>query len=158
MKQFNLEKIKATLERVPDEFDGMVAQIGFPGGFKYPDGTSVAYVAAINEFGAPEAYVPARPFLRPAVKKNKGKWTKIIQKGVPQVVLGKKTAFDVLDFVGIVAATDIKQQITETNSPPNSPATIARKGFNAPLRDTFYMRDTVQNAVNKVGSEFKAKS
>ena len=35
MKQLNLEKIKATFERVPDQFEGMVAQIGFPSGKNY---------------------------------------------------------------------------------------------------------------------------
>ena len=48
MKQFNLDKIKATLDRVPEEFDGMVAQVGFPSGINYEDGTNVAYVATIQ--------------------------------------------------------------------------------------------------------------
>ena len=68
MKQFNLDKIKATLDRVPEEFDGMVAQVGFPSGINYEDGTNVAYVATIQEFGAPEANIPPRPFMRPTVK------------------------------------------------------------------------------------------
>ena len=75
MKQLNLDKIKIALERVPEEFEGMVAQIGFPSGINYEDGTSVAYVAAIQEFGAPAVGIPARPFIQPTVKEKKDTWT-----------------------------------------------------------------------------------
>ena len=154
MKQLNLDKIKLTLERVPEEFENLVAQVGFPSGFSYENGMTVAEVAAINEFGAPAAKVPARPFMTPTVKNYQKDWVKMVSKDVPKVALGKLTAFDVLDKLGRVAAMNMKEQITNTNYPPNAPSTIARKGFNAPLRDTFYMRDTVQNAVNRTGSDF----
>lgn len=157
MNQFNLDKIKATLERVPEEFEGMVAQVGFPSGINYEDGTSVAYVAAIQEFGAPAVRIPARPFMQPTVREKKDYWTNIIEKDIPKVVLGKMTAFDVLDKVGIVAAADIQTKISSIYSPPNSPATLARKNGTKPLVDTGLMLASVQNAVNKTGSEFTAK-
>ena len=71
MKQLDLSKIKARLENVSDEFNGLVAQIGFPSGQHYPDGTNVAYVAAIQEFGAPAVNIPPRPFMQPTVKAQK---------------------------------------------------------------------------------------
>mgnify|MGYP000107747074 CR=1 FL=1 len=157
MSQLNLDKIKATLERVPEEFEGMVAQIGFPSGINYEDGTSVAYVAAIQEFGAPAARIPARPFMQPTVREKKDYWTKVIEKQIPSVVLGKKTAFDVLDLVGIVAAADIQTKISSIYSPPNAPATLARKNGTKPLVDTGLMLASVQNGVSKTGSEFTAK-
>ena len=92
--------------------------------------------------------------MTPTVKNYQEDWVKMVSKDVPKVALGKLTAFDVLDKLGRVAAMNMKEQITNTNYPPNAPSTIARKGFNAPLRDTFYMRDTVQNAVNRTGSDF----
>lgn len=155
MKSLNLEKIKATFDRVPDEFENMVAQIGFPSGINYEDGTSVAYVAAIQEFGAPAVKIPARPFMQPTVRQKKDEWVKIVSKYLPQVVLGKKTAFDVLDLVGRVAAADIKTTISSIYSPPNAPATIKRKGSSKPLIDTGLMLASVQNAVNKADSEFR---
>jgi len=157
MKKLNLEKIKATFERVPEEFDGMVAQVGFPSGINYEEGTPVAYVATIQEFGAPEVNIPPRPFMRPTVKANKHEWTKIIASRIPKVVMGKMTAFDVLDLVGISAAADIQVTISKVDSPPNSPATIKRKGSSKPLVDTGLMVASVQNAVNKAGSDFTAK-
>ena len=74
MKSLNLDKIKATLDRVPEEFNGLVAQVGLPSGINYEDGTPVAQVAAIQEFGAPAQKIPARPFIRPTVKEQKEQW------------------------------------------------------------------------------------
>jgi len=157
MKQLNLDKIRATLERVPEEFEGMVAQIGFPSGINYEDGTSVAYVAAIQEFGAPAVGIPARPFMQPTVQEKKDTWVTIIEKSLPKVALGKMSAFDVLDLVGISAAADIQTKISSIYTPPNAPATIRAKGSAKPLIDTGLMLASVQNAVNKTGAEFTSK-
>lgn len=157
MNQLNLDKIKATLERVPEEFENMVAQIGFPSGINYEDGTSVAYVAAIQEFGAPAVNIPARPFMQPTVTEKKDTWVKTIEKSLPKVALGKMSAFDVLDLVGMQAAADIQTKISSIYTPPNAPATIRAKGSAKPLIDTGLMLASVQNAVNKTGSEFTSK-
>lgn len=154
MKTLNLNKIRAVLETAPKEFENMVAQVGFPSGINYEDGTSVAYVAAIQEFGAPENKIPARPFIQPTVTAKKDYWTKVMSNSIPKVVLGKATAFDVLDLVGRVAAVDIKETITKVYSPPLSPVTIKRKGSAKPLIDTGLMLASVQNAVNKADSDF----
>ena len=76
---------------------------------------------------------------------------------LPKVALGKMTAFDALDLVGIVAKTGIQQKISSIYSPPNSPATIRRKGSSKPLIDTGYMLASVSNSVAKEGSDFVAK-
>lgn len=185
MKQLNLDKIKATLERVPDEFDGMVAQVGFPSGINYEEGTPVAYVATIQEFGAPEVGIPPRPFMRPTVKAHKNQWTKIIASRIPQVVIGKLTAFDVLDLVGIKAVADIQSSIAAVDSPTLSPVTVLLRKWkkegrkisrrtvgeaaraidngvdpgsdNKPLNASGLMIASVQNAVNKAGSDFTNK-
>lgn len=154
MKSLNLDKIKARLESAPQEFEGMVAQVGFPSGINYEDGTSVAQVAAIHEFGAPAANIPPRPFIQPTVLAKKDEWVNVISKSIPKVVMGKATAFDVLDLVGRVASADIKETITKIESPPLSPITIKRKGSKKPLIDTGLMLATVQSAVNKAGSDF----
>jgi hypothetical protein len=157
MKQLNLDKIKVALERVPDEFEGMVAQIGFPSGINYEDGTSVAYVAAIQEFGAPAVNIPPRPFIQPTVRAKKKYWSDVLAAQIPKVVMGKMTAFDALDLVGMTAAAGIKETISKITAPPLKPATIKRKGSAKPLIDTGLMLASVQNAVNKEGSEFTGK-
>ena len=132
----------------------MVAQIGFPSGANYEDGTSVAYVATIQEFGAPAVNIPPRPFMRPTVTQQKDTWVKILAQDVPKVALGKMSAFDALDKVGIVAASDIQTTISKVYSPPLKPATIRAKGSAKPLIDTGLMLASVSNAVNKAGSDF----
>lgn len=67
------------------------------------------------------------------------------------------SAFDVLDLVGISAAADIQTKISSIYTPPNAPATIRAKGSAKPLIDTGLMLASVQNAVNKTGSEFTSK-
>ncbi len=44
-------KIARALSDRAKLFDGAVAKVGIPAGKTYPDGTSIAYVAAIQEFG-----------------------------------------------------------------------------------------------------------
>ena len=154
MKQLDLSKIKARLENVPDEFDGLVAQIGFPSGQHYPDGTNVAYVAAIQEFGAPAVNIPPRPFMQPTVKAQKDEWVKLLEKAIPLVVMEKATAFDALWQVGVKASADIQTTISNIYSPPNSPATIKRKGSAKPLIDTGLMYASVRNSVAPEGSDF----
>ncbi len=48
--------------------------VGFMADAKYPDGTPVAMVAAIHNFGAPAAGIPARPFFTRMVDTSKGEW------------------------------------------------------------------------------------
>jgi hypothetical protein len=159
MKSLNLGKIKAALERVPNEFEGLVAQVGFPSGKNYPDGTSVAYVAAIQEFGAPAVGIPPRPFMQPTVAAEKDKWTKEIAAGAVLVAAGKATAFDILDAVGFQAANDMKAKIATIFEPPLAEATLAarrRRGNSStkPLNDTGTMLAWLQHSVAPEGSEF----
>ena len=147
----------SVLERAPKEFENMVAQVGIPSGIQYEDGTDVAFVAAIHEFGAPAANIPARPFIMPTVAEQKDQWTKTIAKSIPKVVMNQMTAFDVLDLVGMQAAADIQTKISTIYSPALSPITIRRKGSSKPLIDTGLMMASVRNAVNEAGGEFTNK-
>lgn len=51
-RSLNLNKISRALSSRAQLFDGAVAKVGIPAGKTYPDGTSIAYIAAIQEFGA----------------------------------------------------------------------------------------------------------
>lgn len=181
-----LARIKHKLEEVPKGFDGMVAQVGIPVGPKYAEdrgGQDVATVAAIQEFGAPAAGIPPRPFIMPTVKAEKSKWKKIIATGVKKVVKGTATAFDVLNAVGTEAESDMKNMVKSIDSPALSPVTVilrkwrsagrqidasvveeARSAIsrgadpgsdNKPLNDSGYMIASIGHAVNKTGAEFK---
>ncbi len=180
----NLDKITKALDRLPDQFKDRVAQFGVPQGLEYEDGTSVAYVAAIQEFGAPEAKIPPRPFLRPSIAQDKDKWVKILEAQIPKVQAGQITADQALLGVGAVAVGDIQAMIASINSPPLSPITVLLRKWrkqgktisgktvgeaaqaiaagvdpgsdNKPLNDTGYLMSSIRNAVNDKDGEFKA--
>lgn len=178
-----LARIQYKLEAIPKEFDGMVAQVGIPQGPIYENGQTVATIAAIHEFGAPGAGIPARPFIIPTAKKERAKWSKIIATGIKKVIKGNATVFDVLNVVGIQAEADMQTMVASISSPALSPITVLLRKWrkngrtitgktvgqaarainngedpgsdNKPLNDTGYMIASINHAVNKTGSEFK---
>ena len=98
-----------------------VLRAGFLETAKYPDGQSVAEVAAIQNFGAPGAGIPARPFFTNAVARGSGEWAGKL------AALLKLTDYDAekaLAMMGPVIAFDIQKSITETNAPPLSEVTL----------------------------------
>lgn len=119
-------------------------KIGFLENAKYPDGTPVAMVAAIQEFGAPSVGIPPRPFFRNMVASKSDEWPD----GVAQVLVAND--YDASKALGIVGAAiegQLKQSIIDTVEPPLAPATIARKGFDKPLIDTAHMINSVDSEV-----------
>lgn len=121
-------------------------RVGFLEKAKYPDGTSVAMVAAIQDFGAPSVGIPPRPFFRNMVRRKQREWPPAVAK------LLKSNRYDVdktLKMVGEAIAGQLRQSIQDTNSPPLKPATIRRKGFAKPLVDTGHMLDSVDYEVTK---------
>lgn len=151
--------MKEVLDRVTDDFKGKSAVFGWLESNKYPDGTEVAYVAAIQEYGAPEQGIPPRPFIGPTIQENQGEWLKITAQGITQVLQNKIKAEDVLRGVGLQAAGDIRKKISEIDSPALKEATIrarARKyadgkditsSLTKPLIETGLMMDSCTNAV-----------
>lgn len=116
--------------------------VGFLDGATYPDGTSVATVAAANEFGT--STIPARPFFRTMIAAKQAEW------GPALAIQLRKTDFDVersLRLVGEGIKGQLQQSIIDTNSPPLAPATIARKGFSKPLIDSAVMIRSVDYRV-----------
>lgn len=117
--------------------------VGFFPDATYTDGTKVAEVAVANEYG--DLTHPPRPFMQPTFNNQKSKWQKVLANTISQ----QKNNIDVkkaLTTVGVVAQDDIKDSIDEwakNGTPRNAPATIAKKGFDAPLIETGQMRDSV---------------
>ena len=106
---------------------------------KYPDGTQVAQVGYIQEYGAPEAKIPPRPFFRAVINEGKQAWPAILASGVEHYQGDVKSA---LALLGEQIVGELSQSVRDWNSPPNAPATIAKKGFNKPLIDTGQMANS----------------
>lgn len=114
--------------------DAGLLRVGFLEGATYPDGTTVAEVAAKNEFGA--VGVPMRPFFRTMVKSKKASWST----NVANVLAVNNYDIDkTWQLVGEKITGQLRDSIRDWTTPPNSPQTIERKGFNKPLIDTGQM-------------------
>lgn len=124
MTALDLSRVMAKIDAIGEGFANREAKIGFFAGQNYEDGTPVAYVAAIQEFGSPENGVPPRPFMRPTVEDKKGEWAADIAGGMRQVLKGRMTADDVLDAVGAAAAGDIVKTIAAGDFKALSPITL----------------------------------
>lgn len=86
-----------------------------------------AEIGAVHEFGAPDAGIPARPWLKPAIAKNADAYQKFLGR-VAQEALQGGSIEKGLAQIGAKAAADVKQYIA-TGQPPQdlAPATLARK-------------------------------
>lgn len=139
-------KLDDALRNIARRLSKGALQVGFMENARYPDGTQVAMVAAIQEYGAPRAGIPARPFFRNMISAKSGEWPEAIAK---QLI---KTKYDVdltLERVGIAIAGQLQQSIRDTNAPPLAPSTIRRKGFAKPLIDTGLMLRSATYRVKK---------
>lgn len=100
---------------------GGTLRVGFLEDAKYPDGTPVAMVAAIQNFGAPAKGIPPRPFFNKFITDNSDKWGD---------ALGRLLAlhdFDVekaLNLMGMGMVGQLQTAIRDTNAPPLSKVTL----------------------------------
>lgn len=121
-------------------------RVGFLQSSTYPDGTPVAMIAAIQNFGAPSRGIPPRPFMSNAVAKHSPSWPKGI---ATQLKANGNDVDNALEVTGEVIKGQIQQSIRDTNAPPLSPVTIARKGFDAVLIDTGHMLNSVDKEITR---------
>ncbi len=122
--------------------------VGFLRGATYPDGTSVALVAATNEFGAPSRNQPPRPFFRQMVAAKKADWPRAVADNL------KATDYDgdkTMERMGQGIKGQLQQSIKDLTSPPLAPATIKAKGFDKPLIDSSHMINSADYRVEKDG-------
>lgn len=134
-------KIVATLEGL----QGKAAKVGWFETSRYPEGTPVAYVATIQEFGT--SRIPARPFMRPAVADHGQEWLDLLAEGAKASMNGGPSPVQVLEMVALQAAGNVAEKIVAVTSPALSPVTVARKGFDKPLVDTGQMLQSVTGKV-----------
>jgi hypothetical protein len=115
-------------------------KVGFLSTATYPDGKPVAMIAAIQNFGAPRAGIPPRPFFSDMVRKKSPEWPAAIG---ALLVRHKYDAARVMQITGEAIAGQLRQSIIETNEPPLAESTVKRKGFSKPLVHTGFMLNSV---------------
>lgn len=136
-------------------------KVGWFASAHYPDGTPVAYVAAIQEFGWPEGNIPPRLGMRETAREKRQEWAKVAENGARRVMQGKATALSVMELLGLKAAGDIRKHIAGVTTPPLKVATVKARlvgrkqgrfvllSIAKPLVDTGHMLATLTNTVEK---------
>jgi hypothetical protein len=141
--------VAALAERLKRLAAGQVL-VGVPAGKSEPDGTSMAEVAAINEFGTADGRIPERAPLRGGMKSGEAKLKGLserLAKGVAEDRLGPDQA---LEMLGASAAGEVKLYMASGEmkaSHPNAPSTIAKKGSDQPTVDSGSLRQSITHKV-----------
>lgn len=128
-------------ERVGQDYG---LRVGFLENATYPDGKPVGMIAAIQEFGAPRAGIPPRPFFRNMIAKKSPEWPAAVG---ALLVANDYDVERTLDQVGFAIAGQLRESIQQTNAPPLAESTIRRKGHDKPLVDTGHMLNSVDHEV-----------
>lgn len=134
---------------------GMELRVGFFEDSRYGaenDNLQVAQVAQWNEEGS--STNPTRPFIRVGFMSpiKSGAYEKYFKAAITRILDGTSSFENEYKILGPVAVKDMKQSIADWDSPPNSPITVADKGFNNPLIDSGTMYESVDFKVAKKGS------
>lgn len=143
------------LKRLAEQIKKSKLEVGFFESAKYPDGTPVAYVAAIQEFGNPAGNNPSRPFFRNAISQNDG-WKDLASKAMAAVIDGRIELNQALNQMGLKMAADVKDSITDGSYEALKQSTLdarqSRKRTQGvaikPLIDTAQMLQSVTYTVN----------
>lgn len=83
-----------------------------------------AELAYIHDKGAPEAGIPARPFMEPGIKAAQDEIVKTMQEAGKAVLKGGAPVETYLNRVGLIATRSIKTVISAGIPPPLAPSTI----------------------------------
>jgi hypothetical protein len=101
-----------------------VGKVGWFPSARYEDGTPVAYIAAIHEFGYAAGGIKPRPFMRRTRNERLSAWKELCASGARGIVNGSQTTETVLEGLGMQAAGDIQKTISQIFDPQLKPATI----------------------------------
>lgn len=143
-------KLKAALADLSGKVGkGAKLQVGFLEGSTFPDEhhTSVPMVAAIQNYGAPAAGIPARPYFSNMVSAKSPQWGGQLANILVSVDYDSDIA---LDRMGMGIAGQLRQAIIDTNSPPLSPVTVMLRGMKSHDQSLVVTGKTVGEAAHRV--------
>ncbi len=119
------------------------------------DGAEYVMIAGVQEFGITirkekgNIVIPERSFLRSTFDEKNREWFKFMKKQLEHVLSGRINARVLCERLGTKMVADVQEKLTDINSPPNAPATIAKKGSSNPLIDTGGLRQRITYKVVK---------
>ena len=133
--------LDAALKKIGDKIGkAREVRVGFLEGATYPDGSSVASVAAINNFGAPAAGIPARPFFSSMIANKSPDWGERFARVLKLCDYDTDLA---LARMGSGIQGQLAQSIVDFSGAPNSPVTdLLKQRF--PTHDGMTFEDVQQ--------------
>ena len=103
-------------------------RVGWFSSAKYEDGTPVAGVMAVQEFGSAKRSIPPRPFIRPTAAAQQAAWAGLAARAAKAVTTGKAPPDAPVRILAMQAESDVRDAIIRLTSPALSILTLlARK-------------------------------
>lgn len=132
------------------ELDGHCIEVGFDeiaSNIVYESsGERLGDIAEKNEFGIG---VPERSFMRRTIERNQDEYQDLTQHKLSDIYQGNLSVNSALKKIGAEVKENMKSAIVEFDTPRNAPATIQKKGFDAPLIHTGRMLKEIDYKVKK---------
>jgi hypothetical protein len=127
--------------------DAKSVKVGIQSGSTAEDGSNLAMIAAVHEYGNEKGTIPSRPFIRSALDTNKQQIKSLSDEMAGKIIDGTSSLRQALDTIGIAVTGMIQQNIIEGNFVPNTKETIRRKGSSRPLIHWGRMRQSIRHVV-----------
>ena len=132
------------------------AEIDHPGGTSYiiGEGGKAQFVKAgtpgiVGVTKPHKIVIPERSFMRSTLKEKKKEIIALQKKMLVQIRKGEMTVEQALGLIGEFTADAMSQKLVQLKDPPNTAATIKRKGSNNPLVDTGQTKNSITYEVNR---------
>lgn len=144
------DKTVQYLRKIAKQISGGTSlRVGFLAKAKYPDGTSVALVAALNEYGHRDRagnFIGPWPFFRTMVATKQHEWPQAFKWAL------NKTNYDLVaayKIMGEGIKGQLQESIRATMAPALKESTIRAKGFSKPMINTGHMLNSVDYKISK---------
>ncbi len=124
----------ARLKAALASLKGVSGKVGWFASSKYPDGTPVAYVAAIHEYGYAPKGIPPRMGLRAMITEKQTEWARYAEHGAKAILAGTMTAVGAMELIGGRASGDIRKQISSVQSPELKESTLRNRAHNLGIK------------------------
>lgn len=116
--------LSAKIGSILEDVQKKQLRVGWGEDAKYDNGTSIAMIAAQNEFGNASKKIPPRPFMRPTIAVHKMVWATKLSQGAKTVLNGTRSIGEVFEAVGLLIAGDIRKSIATVTSPALKKETV----------------------------------
>lgn len=123
------------LKKVLKELKGLGVSVGIHRAEGEVEGTTIALIGTVNEYGSTDGHTPERSFMRSTYRENIKTYKGDIKKIIQSVIAGKYTAKVGMGRLGKKAELDIKNKIASNIQPENAQSTKDQKDSTSTLID-----------------------